>query len=814
MPNTQGGALLPTNNPTSGQTSPYFQPLPTYNLTPTATTAPATKTPVTSISTTQGQDALTKTVQQATKLGPAPTAPTATSTAQPITYSASGGAIIPTTAQPIDTSKTPAAPTSVTLLNPDTGQKITIQDASINKNYIQAYMSEGYHLSEASGALPDWLTPSGTSGNTTITGSTTPSGNPQLDAANAAFTQAQSDLNDAKSKLTNFDVSNDPQLQGILSGITSSWDQRIADTTQAENSHVAALSTTGFRIGGQYSGGMMQGIVSAEERAAASAISSLESQKQQALTAATQAFQSGKWTQYNDLVQMAQKAYDSQLSQLNTLQTAQAAQDQKLQAATRLANIGTAVAGLVKQGITDPGTILNTINTTSAGASSGVNLTTDELSSMMKTLEPDSAAIMDVMKTAATNGATPAVLKAIGAAATVNDAYTAAGAYGAGGTGTVGDYNFYKAQATAAGQSPVDFNTYQTIDANRKAAASGSGGKDTVSSLAQLLVEGQLAPSELSKRSTGVGSYSDILAAANTYSKATYGVPFNISTADRNYKFANNPTTQNTLNYLGSLIGTSDGSGNFTGGNLQELVTQSNALGRTQFPALNNVAAWARLATGNPAIAAYQATATEVADQIAKILQGGNGSGGTSDAKLQQAANLFATGFSADQIKGVVGALQPLLVNRGTSMIKNNPYLSDYADQFGIDQAGPGGGNSIGSQLILDESAAQNAVINYGKTNPTAQGDIKKVLGETNPATGQPYTYSDAAQILGIDVKANASGPASDGPQTLSNADMRALYSSSKSAGTSVSYDSGSGSFTIGGKTYTRNGTDGSYTTQ
>lgn len=215
---------------------------------------------------------------------------------------------------------------------------------------------------------------------------------------------------------------------------------------------------------------------------------------------------------------------------------------------------------------------------------------------------------------------------------------------------------------------------------------------DTVASLSQQIVDGFLAPAELSKRTSGAGAnYNAILKAADDYSMKTYGTHFDISKADRDYKYANNPQTQNTLNYLGSLVG---GSGQK--GNLDELVSLSDAVaqpkgffgGKTNFPALNNVQAWAKLQAGDPTMAAYYATVTEVADQIAKILQGGGTGSGTSDAKLAQASSLFQVGFSKDQIKATADALRPLLQNRAQNLVKDNPYLKDYAQQFGIQQKG------------------------------------------------------------------------------------------------------------------------------
>lgn len=255
----------------------------------------------------------------------------------------------------------------------------------------------------------------------------------------------------------------------------------------------------------------------------------------------------------------------------------------------------------------------------------------------------------------------------------------------------------------------------QIVEANANAAKTRA---DTATAalnndpqnLAQQLVSGNLAPSELSKRATGTAAYNAVLKAADDYSMQTTGQHFNIAQADRNYKYATNVQTQNTLNYLGSLIGGVDPSGNITGGNLDALKTLSTAIPRTDFPAVNSVKWNAMLQTGNPDVVAYMANVTEVADQVAKVLQGGNG-GGTSDAKLAQASQLFNKNFSVDQLNAVVDTLKPLLISRAKGLINNNPYLSDYAKNFGIDNAGLVGGmaNNPYSQALNPSSAPVTA---------------------------------------------------------------------------------------------------------
>lgn len=186
------------------------------------------------------------------------------------------------------------------------------------------------------------------------------------------------------------------------------------------------------------------------------------------------------------------------------------------------------------------------------------------------------------------------------------------------------------------------------------------------------LVEGDMDPSQLSKRSK---DYNEKLDEARSYSLAKYGRPFDLARAQSDYKFANNPATQNTLRYLNSLTGSDNKSGN-----LGELFRLSDTINRTEFPALNNAEAWARLQTGDPQMASYYSAVTEVADQVAKIVQGGGSGSGTSDAKLKQASELFSRGFTKDQIKGVSQTLRTLLANRKTELVGSNRYL---LKQFG-----------------------------------------------------------------------------------------------------------------------------------
>lgn len=182
--------------------------------------------------------------------------------------------------------------------------------------------------------------------------------------------------------------------------------------------------------------------------------------------------------------------------------------------------------------------------------------------------------------------------------------------------------------------------------------------------MARALVEHDADPSQLTKRAK---DYNMRLIDADNYSMQTYGKHFDLAKAQSDYKFASEAGTKNTLNFLNSVMPS-----------LTQLVQQSDRIPRTNYPAINDVLDWERLAKGNPAVAAYHTTILETADQVAKILQGGGTGNATSDAKLKQSSDLFNAGFSSDSIRAIANDLLPLLNNRKSAMIGNNAYLQKW----------------------------------------------------------------------------------------------------------------------------------------
>lgn len=335
---------------------------------------------------------------------------------------------VPVTTPAIDTTKTTTtdtaaapSPTKITLLNPTTGQSSIFEDASVNKENIQNLMKGGYQISETSGNLPSWLVSSQTG--TTDT--------PQS-KAQQEVDQASTDLKSLTDSLSKYTIS-DADLKAQTDAITTQWDARIADMQKVNSSRIGNINTTGIRLGSQYAGGaggVFGGIVSEEERQSISRIGELEGNKQSAIAAAKTAAASQNWQVYSKQVDLAQKAYEDKITALKELNTATTAQNK---------------------------------------------LISDNIKDQQKTYyDQVTKPINDLALEAQKNGASPEVLSAISNATSVADAMLAAGDSIQTGTGIVGEYLFYKKQAQAAGQQPLDFNTYQTMDANRKAKATAT----------------------------------------------------------------------------------------------------------------------------------------------------------------------------------------------------------------------------------------------------------------------------------------------------------------------------------------------------
>ena len=312
---------------------------------------------------------------------------------------------------------------SVTLTNLEDGRELTFDDATLNKPQIQGLLNTG-----------GWTITKGNASPFTIEGAS------PADEEAEETARLKKEAEDARARVQNFDVANDPALKRILDSITAQWDAKVSEMREINRRRRASMATLGVRLGSRYTGGIESGVfggvLSEEERQGLMRVEEIQASKQQALTAAQVAYTKQEWDKYVDLVNLAEKRYENQLTAVAALNKVAIEERQKIEKARQ-----------------------------------------DEEQEFQKS-------ITDISLNAAKIGAPTDTLQAISEASSVGEAIQLAGNYLQTGSGIVGEYIFYKRQAETLGQVPLSFDDYQTRDANRKisltlAANANAGGMNT-----------------------------------------------------------------------------------------------------------------------------------------------------------------------------------------------------------------------------------------------------------------------------------------------------------------------------------------------
>jgi hypothetical protein len=209
-------------------------------------------------------------------------------------------------------------------------------------------------------------------------------------------------------------------------------------------------------------------------------------------------------------------------------------------------------------------------------------------------------------------------------------------------------------------------NTSQPFPNNWK---SPQGVNYDMSHPAMKLVDGSLAPPQLSKRATkGSDSYNNIIKQADDYSMAKYGKPFDFENAERSWKYANQKSTQDTLKLVTSLTGEG---GENSAGTLAQLQRQYAALGNTPFSTLNEAKQWVETHIGEPGVPAFRATLFGVSDEMAKILGGGT----ATVEGFRQASSLLDNVLGNRASAAAIDSVRGTMANRANSMVGDNLYL-------------------------------------------------------------------------------------------------------------------------------------------
>lgn len=533
-------------------------------------------------------------------------------------------------------------------------------------------------------------------------------------------------------------VSSDPTTQAIYSQLSSlkgqmdasgaaqiqsikdTYDALIKETQQQNAGQEASLNTLLTR-GGSLQTGSSGGFMQSQISFGLGKVADLVSKENAAIVGAQQAMQNNDY-----------QLLDKQLSIADNARQERQAAAQKLSdsitTATAQARKDNAISSILSSGITDPKEILSTLQ-----QQGNTDISAKDISDTMASLNPDQKNITDLMKTASGNGASADVLKAIGGAKNYTDALQAAGLYGSGATGDMGLYQNYEREAQAKGQTPISFESWQytnefnkakAAEAGKRAGTPSLGGEDTlaennIKSLKDFPTQFQ----GYAHQSANGTFYLDLSGASPTERTAITALAGDVPIiTDKNdhADLVNIGEANKNLQLVAKALAD---------------VAQPSALARDLGGM--GLTALAGMAQINPQVAAegmlqiMSSNINKAASGIAGLRAGG---GAETIAK-----NFPKATDTQDVISQKLSVIANIIGSRETAIL------------------GTAGSKDTTDFVIRTEQQGQDALTAAGRNNPDMQKQITQILKTTNPDTGQPYTYVEASQILGVNIPAMSS---------------------------------------------------------
>lgn len=203
-------------------------------------------------------------------------------------------------------------------------------------------------------------------------------------------------------------------------------DQKIANS-QAQNAALMALGTQGGSGSPTDRNSYVQAVIDQGQRK----LQALNLEERGVYLEALKAQKDENYKLFADKVKQLDVVRNAKIAEAQTFNQKLQEQAEKVKEDAIQAQKQNSIADLVSKGVTDPAQLLKTLK------AQGVNATLKEVT--------DTTALLS----------------------------------GIGGTGIIGEYNYYKSEAQRQGQVPVDFQTYQDMDANRKKLATTPSGLTT-----------------------------------------------------------------------------------------------------------------------------------------------------------------------------------------------------------------------------------------------------------------------------------------------------------------------------------------------
>jgi hypothetical protein len=505
----------------------------------------------------------------------------------------------------------------------------------------------------------------------------------------------------------------DANTASQIAGIQQQLEQRRMETNEFSQNQSRAAERSRLMTGQSQAAPTSVGsLMNAQEKYRVKQIAALDTEEQRLISAAKEAQQSGNYQLLAKHIGVIQGIREQKQKEVAEVNKSIAEQNKKLQEQAYIADRENSIADLYSSGITNVADIMSTLK------DSGVNITSKEVKDTLANLVP--VGLQDMIDNARERGASPKLVSDAMMSGDVNKAHEILGSYAAKApTGIASEYEYYRRDAESRGLVPVDFNTYQNQDANRKksiAKAGVSGGGSGTGGFTPSGGTGANAVTDSLFNIVRVNSNSATLPILeSSYKNAkTTGEKLDVIAVAAKIPAAQKQditAVKNAMNNVDRAIAELD-NGAKTGLINSKAQYAANAFGKDYDPALQKV--------GSYITAAIQPYRNEVT---------GAAWGGQEDGEYQ---NLFgSTKYSPTELKARLSTLKEILASKAANTISTNiAPAGDYSQMFSQTFTNlPNPTQTTGQSLIKEQESASKVVDDfYQKASPKVQDVVDSLV--------------------------------------------------------------------------------------
>jgi hypothetical protein len=177
--------------------------------------------------------------------------------------------------------------------------------------------------------------------------------------------------------------------------------------------------------------------------------------------------------------------------------------------------------------------------------------------------------------------------------------------------------------------------------------------------LADAMLKHQFAPEQMNQLIGGYGRQGASLKRMITLSALKKDPNFDFEQSAAEYQLTKSPQFQNTVRYMDSVVES-----------LPQLIDRAQKLGNFGIRSVNELLNRGKEEFNNINLKRFNTDRLLLADEVAKILQGGGTGSGTSDAKLHQAEQIFRSTDDPSAIRAAAEEVTQLIGNRRRALTR------------------------------------------------------------------------------------------------------------------------------------------------